>query len=189
MRISKIAHLRGIRDSSTFLLSFDQPKKSPTPYKIWILTEETPTFAVMAKQLTWHHIPQAKRQKEKLMVPWPPRLLCCIRNQPPNYSCGVLMSQKSSHVISADQLGIGDALEWKCSHPTHLVAHFAYLTETVDFGPSSCWLHDPIEVIFLRTSMSPVVRYNDWPPKRYSQPSSLELPPTAEDTNSEFSFC
>lgn len=131
-------------------------------------------FAVMTRQLTWYGSLKTKRQKEKLIVPWQPRPPCCIRNQAPNHICGVQM-------ISVDQMGIRDALGQKCYPSTHSVAHFGYLTKTVDFRSSSYWLWDPRNVPwFLRTSMSPVIRYNDWPPSRHSQTSSLKLSPTAE---------
>ena len=58
--------------------------------------------------------------------------------------------------------------------------------ETVDFRSSSYCPWDPRKLpSFLRTSVSPVIMYNDWSPSRHSQPLSLKSPSTAEAMNAE----
>lgn len=122
--------------------------------------EETPASAVMAKYLTWYLSLQAKRPKEKSIVPWPPRPPWSIKNQAPNYSSGILISQK---IRAHDLYGSGgkrNALIQKFSLSTHSLAHFGYTTENADFSPSSYWVCGLRKVPqFLRTSVSPLIRY------------------------------
>lgn len=170
LEISKTACLKRIKDSSIFLLFFDQYKITNTLQKM-NSDRETLAFAFDGQSNCPGDLAWKLRYKRKNSVSWPPRPFCSVKNHTPNYSSGTLISRKSGHMISMDLIGQRDTVVQKFSLSTYSVAHFGYSTENLDVSPSSNRLRDLRKILlFLGAQFLHRSDINGWSATRHFLP-------------------